>query len=131
MKVSASINNEVNLHEVIVETNGSSKQISIAPKSDGLGSSVNGAELLLLSIATCFCNDIYREAGKRNISIQGVNVIATGEFGVEGEPGSNFQYKAQVKSNASAAEIKELINHVNEIAEIHRTLRNGISVNLT
>ncbi|MES1224841.1 MAG: OsmC family protein, partial [Bacteroidota bacterium] len=65
-----------------------------------------------------------------NISIQSVEVIATGEFGAEGEPGSNFQYKAEVRSDASQSEIKELINYVNEIAEIHKTLRNGINVNL-
>ncbi len=130
MKVSASINNKNNFQQASVETNGSGKQITIAPKSDGLGSSVNGAELLLLSIATCFCNDIYREANKRKIAIKGVNVIATGDFEAEGEPGSNFQYKAEVQSDASPAEIEDLIRYVNEIAEIHKTLRNGIDVKL-
>ena len=130
MKVSAIVKNAVHFHEVKVETDGSSKQLSIAPKLSGFGSSVNGAELLLLSIATCFCNDIYREASKRNIAIHSVDVIATGEFGAEGEPGSNFQYKAEVTSDAPPSEIKELINYVNEIAEIHKTLRNGIKVNL-
>ena len=130
MKVSASIHSEMNLHQVAVETNGTSKQLIIAPKPDGFGSSVNGGELLLLSIATCFCNDIYREAAKRKIAIQTINVKVTGDFGAEGEPGSNFQYKAAVKSDAPAAEIEELIKYVNEIAEIHKTLRNGIDVTL-
>ena len=130
MNVSASIHHAGNLQEVMVETNGLSKQISIPPKPGGFGSSVNGAELLLLSIATCFCNDVYREANKRGISIEGVNVVATGEFGAEGEPGSNFQYKAEVISAAPADIIRQLINDVNEIAEIHKTLRNGISVTL-
>ena len=130
MKISATINNEINFHQVTVETNGASKQLTIAPKTDGFGSSINGGELLLLSIATCFCNDIYREANKRKISIQSVNVIVTGDFGSEGEPGSNFQYKADIKSNASNVEIDELIKHVNDIAEIHKTLRNGIDVKL-
>ena len=130
MKVSAIINSEKNLHEVTVETNGAGKQIIISPKSDGFGSSINGGELLLLSIATCFCNDIYREAHKRKISVQAINVVVTGEFAAEGEAGSNFQYKADVKSNASAIETHELIEYVNEIAEIHKTLRNGIDVKL-
>ena len=130
MKVSASIDNTIHVHQVTVETNDARKQITIASKSDGFGSSINGAELLLLSIATCFCNDIYREAQKRKIVIQGVNVVATGEFGAEGEPGTNFQYKTEVKSTASDIEIAELIKHVDAIAEIHQTLRNGIDVKL-
>jgi uncharacterized OsmC-like protein len=73
-----------------VQTNDSSKQISIQPKSNGQGSSINGGELLLLSVATCFCNDLYREAAKRKINIEQVEVVATGEFGAEGEPGLIF-----------------------------------------
>ena len=130
MKVSASIHSELNLHQVRVETNCSSKQLTIAPKPDGSGSSINGAELLLLSVATCFCNDIYREAAKRGISIQGIDVEATGQFAAEKEPGSNFQYKAHVRSTAPAEEIEALIKYVDEIAEIHQTLRKGIAVKL-
>ena len=91
MRVSASINNTFNQHEIVVKTNSASKEINISPKPEGYGSSVNGAELLLLSLATCFCNDIYREAVKRNISVTEVEVVVTGDFGGEGEPGSNFQ----------------------------------------
>lgn len=130
MKVSASIKSEINLIETNVQTNDSSKQILIAPKSSGLGSSINGAELLLLSIATCFCNDIYREAAKRNISVFSIEVHVTGDFGAEGEPGTNFKYKADVISNASPSETQDLINYVDKIAEIHNTLRQGISVTL-
>jgi uncharacterized OsmC-like protein len=130
MKISATINSELNLHQVTVDTNGASKEINISPKPGGFGSSINGGELLLLSIATCFCNDIYREAAKRGLSIQGIKVQATGEFGAEGEPGANFQYRADINSTASAREIEDLIKYVNEIAEIHQTLRKGIEVNL-
>lgn len=130
MNVSASIHSELNLHQVTVETNGATKHLSIAPKPDGFGSSINGAELLLLSIATCFCNDIYREAGKRGISIHGIDVQVRGEFPAEAEPGTNFQYQTSIQSDASASEIEELIQYVNEIAEIHQTLRKGIEVKL-
>lgn len=130
MKISATINSALNLHQVTVDTNGASKQMHISPKPDGLGSSINGGELLLLSIATCFCNDIYREAAKRGLSIQGIRVQATGDFGAEGEPGSNFQYHTAIESTATAQEIEELIAYVNSIAEIHQTLRKGIEVRL-
>jgi len=128
MKISATIKSKVNSLETIVQTNDSSKQISIQPKPKGQGSSINGGELLLLSVATCFCNDLYREAAKRKINLEHVEVIATGEFGAEGEPGFNFQYKANIQADISDEEIKSLIEHTDKVAEIHNTLRKGIQI---
>jgi uncharacterized OsmC-like protein len=87
--------------------------------------------LLFLSLATCFCNDIYREAARRQMDITSVEVIVDGEFGKEGEPASKIQYNAIVQSAGSSLdEINDLINHVDTIAEIHNTLRKGIAVTL-
>ena len=130
MKVSAVIKNKFHQHEIVVQTNEDSKEISIAHKPAGYGSSVNGAELLLLSLATCFCNDIYREAAKRNIEVSEVEVVYTGDFGAEGEPGSNFQYRANVIANAASEEIEALIKYTDSIAEIHNTLRKGLDITL-
>lgn len=130
MLMSATIRSGFNQHEVEVQTNGAVKQMNIAAKSTGYGSSVNGGELLLLSLATCFCNDIYREAAKRNISVDGVDVEVTGEFGAEGEPGFNFQYKAKVTSGAPQQVIDDLIAHTDQVAEIHNTLRRGLNITL-
>lgn len=131
MNISATINSRNNHHDVSVETNGTSRTVVIPPKPSGYGSSVNGGELLLLALATCFCNDLYREAGKRNIIIDSAEVVCTGEFGAEGEPGSNFQYKAIVSSPASPKEIEDLIRHTDQVAEIHNTLRKGLSITLS
>jgi uncharacterized OsmC-like protein len=131
MLMSATIKSGFNHHEVEVQTNGTAKQVNIAAKATGFGSSINGGELLLLSLATCFCNDIYREAAKRNIAVDGVEVEVTGEFGAEGEPGSNFQYKAKITSNARQEEIDALIAHTDQVAEIHNTLRKGLNITLT
>jgi uncharacterized OsmC-like protein len=130
MKVTAIIKSNKNQLETTVQTNDSSKQIAIAAKPSGQGSSVNGGELLLLSLATCFCNDIYREAGKRGISISEVEVIATGEFGSEGESGFNFKYKANVIADVSKEEIQSLIEHTDKVAEIHNTLRKGLRIEI-
>lgn len=130
MKISASIKSSFNLHETIVQTNEAEKEIQIAPKATGFGSSINGGELLMLSLATCFCNDIYREAAKRNIDITAVEVTVTGEFGGEGESGYNFIYKTHVVSDASAAAIEELIRYTDRVAEIHNTLRKGLNITL-
>lgn len=131
MTISASIKSEFNQHEIVVQTNDSAKEMTIAAKPSGFGSSINGGELLMLSLATCFCNDIYREAAKRNIAVSGVDVTFSSEFGADGEPGLNFTYTVNVKSDAPASEIDELIRHTDRIAEIHNTLRKGVRVALT
>jgi uncharacterized OsmC-like protein len=130
MNVIASIKNSLQQNDIIVETDGNKKKIIIPAKPGGQGSSVNGAELLFLSLATCFCNDIYREAVRRNIPIQSVEVTFLGEFGKEGEPASTISYKVSIQSDASQNEISELIDHVDKIAEIHNTLRKGVKVSL-
>ena len=131
MKMSATIKNTFHHHEAIVQTNDDAKAVQIPSKSSGFGSSVNGGELLLLALATCFCNDIYREAAKRNMTVSEVEVVCTGEFGAAGEPGTNFQYKATVVADATAEEIDALIKHTDKVAEIQNTLRKGLSITLS
>ncbi|GAB3947277.1 hypothetical protein GCM10028805_19240 [Spirosoma harenae] len=129
--MSATVKNTFNQHEATVQTNDDAKSVQISAKASGYGSSVNGGELLLLALATCFCNDIYREASKRNMAVSGVEVVCTGEFGAPGEPGRNFQYKATVIADASAEEIDDLIRYTDTVAEIQNTLRKGLNVSLT
>lgn len=130
MTVTAIIENSSGHNDVSVQTDGIVKEISIPPKSAGRGSSVNGGELLFLALATCFCNDIYREATRRSIQIESVNVQVTGEFGREGEPATHIKYHVAVNSSASPKQIKELIAHVDAVAEIHNTLRKGATVTI-
>jgi organic hydroperoxide reductase OsmC/OhrA len=131
MHISATIKNSHLRNEVTVSTEGSSKSIAIPSKTQGLGSSVNGGELLFLALATCFCNDVYREAAKREMNIQSVSVTVNGKFGKEGEAGTDIVYETQVVApEHSQLEIDDLIRHVDRIAEIHNTLRNGTSVTL-
>lgn len=128
MKVSASIKSNINHHQVVVQSDDVAKAIQVSPKASGYGSSVNGGELLLLSLATCFCNDLYRQACKRNITVSGVEVLLKGELIAEGEPGTNFTNSAKESSNAPDAEIQDLIASTDRVAEIHYTLRKGIPV---
>lgn len=130
MKISASVKSEFNNLQTTVQTNSVSQELKVPPKATGYGSSINGGELLMLSLATCFCNDIYREAAKRKILITSVGVEVNGEFGGEGEPGFNFTYRADVVADAPDDMIKELIEHTDRVAEIHNTLRKGVNVTL-
>lgn len=131
MNISASISNSNQEHAVTVSTGGDVKTISIQAKAQGKGSSINGGELLFAALATCFCNDIYREAAKRKMDIHSIDVTVDGKFGKEGEPGSEINYKALVIApEHSQEEINDLIHYVDRIAEIHNTLRKGTSVTL-
>ena len=84
MKISARVENSENQHQVILTTNDNSHSIVIPSKYTGFGSSANCGELLFLALATCYCNNLYREAKKRNIEIQKVEVEVNGDFGAEG-----------------------------------------------
>ena len=130
MRISASLLNTTEHNQVVVTTNDISKHIHIPAKTEGKGSLINGGELLFLALATCFCNDIYREATKRRMEITSVEVIVSGDFGGEGEAGSNIEYQAKVKADATEKEIQDLIKHVDKIAEVHNTLRIGTPVTL-
>ena len=131
MNISAIIKNGIDKNHVSVSTNGQEKQVSIPGKSTGRGSSINGGELLFLSLATCFCNDVYREAAKTKMDIQSVEVFVSGEFGGEGDSASNIVYNVKVEAPAhSSEEIASLIHRVDKVAEIHNTLRRGATVAL-
>lgn len=122
--ISAQIDSSKDSHQITLSTGGNSHSIEIAPKPNGFGSSANGGELLFLALATCYCNDIYREAEKRNISVSRVLIHAEGEFdGVPGHPGENLIYHATVEAKASEEDILELMKHTDTVAEIQNTLR--------
>lgn len=130
MHISASVLNSDQHNQVKVTTNHISKELAIPNKTEGKGSAVNGGELLFLALATCFCNDIYREASKRQMDIQSVEVVVSGDFGGEGEPAFNIQYEAKVDANEPVEKVQDLIAYVDKIAEVHNTLRKGTSVTL-
>lgn len=131
IRAKAQVKNGGGTHTVVLTTNDQPHSIVIAPKESGSGSSANGAELLFLALATCYCNDIYREAAKRSIAVSSVQVEVSGEFdGTPGGPASNIQYSAIVEADATEGEIIDLMNHTDTVAEIQNTVRQGAVVTL-
>lgn len=130
MKISATINNWQGEHRIVLRTNGNSQSIAISPKPNGYGSSVNGGELLCLALATCYCNDIYREAAKRNLKIENIEVEVESIFGTEGEPAQNITFNSKVTAHGDKEEIEELMKYTDKVSEIQNTLRKGIPVTL-
>lgn len=130
MQIQAHFHSTATANKATLTTNGTDKQLSIPVKATG-GAAINGGEMLLLAIATCFVNDIYREAAATSIVVETVEVWAEGIFGKEGEPASVLRYRAKVKApGATAGEIEQLVQRTDAVAEVHNTLRLGLAVEL-
>lgn len=129
MKFSATVTNGAGDQQVTLKVGNKEQSLPIEPKPTG-GLSVTGGELLFLALATCFCNDIYREGARRGITVESVVVEVEGDFEAERMPATNIAYKVKVNADASEEEINELIMYTDSIAEIHNTLRLGTPVKL-
>ena len=130
MLIEASVENRDQHHAIVVTTNGSAHELNIPPRHGAPGSSVNGGEVLCLALATCYCNDIYREAKLRGIEVLRVDVNVRAEFGRPGEAARSLSYRARVAARASEEKIRELMLHTDQVAEIQNTLRRGMEVQL-
>lgn len=86
-----------------------------------------GAELLHVAVAACVLNDLYREADKLGIALAGVRVRAAGGFNAEWTS-TGIDYQVEVDSPADPASIAQLIELVDELAEIPRAVRAGAPV---
>ena len=129
MKYSARVQNNSSDHQVTLKVGEKEQTIPIAPRPTG-GSSVSGGELLLLALATCYCNDIYREAAKWGINVESVEVEVEGDFEAAGKPASNLVYRAKVNADTSPEKIRELMLHTDTVVEIQNTLRVGTPIKL-
>jgi len=130
MLIQASVQNERDRHAVVLTTNGHSQPVAIASRVSGFGSAANGGELLCLALATCYCNDVYREAQQRSIDVVRVNVEVDARFGAPGEAASRLAYRVRVEARAPEHAIRELILHTDRVAEVQNTLRRGMAVAL-
>jgi len=91
----------------------------------------NGAGVLHVAVALCVLNDTYREARDRGVDVAGVRVSARGEFDQATWQSTGVTYAVQVDSPSEAADVAELMAHVDAVAEIPRALRAGMTVERT
>lgn len=131
MKISASVRSSAVAHAVAVSTGDSSQTLQIPPRAAGSGSGVNGGEFLMLALATCYCNDLYREARRLGIALSAVEVEASAEFEGIGLAARSIRYRARLTSDAPAGAIDALLRETDAVAEVHNTLRAGVGVQLT
>ncbi|WP_395400355.1 OsmC family protein [Pseudoduganella sp. UC29_106] len=130
MKISATVRNSYKIHETRVSTDGVAQSLDVPMKSAGKGSGINGGEFLMLAIATCYCNDLYREAERLQIAINSIEVEASADFPGPGLAATNIRYSARVLSTAPDDVIEDLLRRTDSIAEIHNTIRSGVPVQL-
>lgn len=82
----------------------------------------------MLALATCYCNDLYREAAKLDVRLDRVSVKASAEFPGIGLAATNITYYAEVSSPASEDEIAKLLRQTDAVAEVQNTVRAGVQV---
>lgn len=128
MEISAHLRNGPDGHELVVSTDGNARPLVVSAKVSGQGSVINGGELLMAALATCYCNDLYREGTRLGVPITGCEVRVSGHFDGVGRPASDVTYAARVDSPAPPVQIEALLAETDRLAEIHNTLRSGCEV---
>ena len=128
MRISARLANTATSHALTLRTADKPQSLAVAPKASGGGSAVNGGEFLMAALATCYCNDLYREAAARGLVLTAVEVEASAEFAAAGLAATDIRYRARVQSPASADEVEALLRETDAVAEVHNTVRAGVPV---
>lgn len=130
MRISARVESSYNRHHVTLGEGDDARELAITPKASGFGSSVSGGEFLFVALATCYVNDLYREAAGQGVEIERLEVTVTGEFAAAGEPAKNVSYAVNIKARGGEDNVRALLRHTDRVAEVHNTLRVGTPVTL-
>ena len=88
----------------------------------------NGAGVLHVAVALCVLNDVFREGEALGVPVAGARVRARGEFDTTSWVSTGVTYAVEVDSAASPDEVATLVARVDEVAEIPRVLRAGLTV---
>ena len=94
----------------------------------GGGLGFNGGQLLYLSIAACWSNDLYREATSMGVELDGVEITVDGDFPERGSGSTPITVEVVVRSGAPEGRVRELIAAVERVAEIPRAIRDATPI---
>lgn len=130
MEISATVTNSATSHQATVRTGATQQPLAVPAKAGGRGSAVNGGEFLMLALATCYLNDLYREAARLGMPLEGATVEATAYFPGVGLAATDIRYRATVQSPAGAEAVARLLRETDAVAEVHNTVRAGVPVEL-
>jgi putative redox protein len=99
-------------------------------EAGGGGKGFNGGQLLNLSVAACISNDLFREAARSGLSLRRVRVRARSDYVGDPAISTPIEYDVEVEGDGPEAELRELVERVDAIAEIPNSIRNGTEVRL-
>jgi len=99
-------------------------------EAGGGGRGFNGGQLMYLAIAGCISNDLFREALGRGITLDQVVVRVDGDFVGDPAVSTEVSYEVELNGDADDEALRDLIDHVDRIAEIPNSLRSGTPVRL-
>jgi putative redox protein len=97
----------------------------------GGGRGFNGGQLLHLAVAGCVSNDLFREASRRGIELTRVVITADGQYSGSPAVSGGISYSVELEGRAPEEDLRSLVSHVDEIAEIPNSLRRGTQVRLS
>jgi uncharacterized OsmC-like protein len=97
-------------------------------EAGGGGTGFNGGQLLYLAVAGCISNDLFREAMRIGIRLDNVVVRVSGDFSGDPAVSTDIQYEVEISGDAGERSLRELVEHVDRIAEIPNSLRGGTRV---
>lgn len=86
-----------------------------------------GAHLLHAAVAGCVLNDVFREAERLDLPVDGVRVRADGGFTSDWQS-IGIEYEVEVDTSADPPDVERLLAAVDDAAEIPRALRAGVPV---
>ena len=89
--------------------------------------SFTGAHLLHLAAAGCVLNDLYREAERLGLDLEGARVTARGGFD-DAWASTGITYAVELDTSAPSDDVERLLAAVDDVAEIPRAIRAGASV---
>lgn len=99
-------------------------------EAGGGGRGFSGGQLLHLAVAGCVSNDLFREASRRSIELTRVVITAHGQYGGNPAVSAGISYSVEIEGQAPEEDLRSLVRHVDEIAEIPNSLRRGTQVRL-
>ena len=99
-------------------------------EAGGGGRGFNGGQLMYLAIAGCISNDLFREALGRGIKLDQVVVRVDGDFVGDPAVSTEVCYEVELNGDADDEALRDLIDHVDRIAEIPNSFRTGTPVRL-
>ena len=98
------------------------------PTAGGGGLGFNGGQLLYLSIAACWSNDLYHEAATMGIELDSVEITVDGDFPARASGSTPITVDVVVRSSAPEDQVRALIAEVERVAEIPRAIRDGAPI---